>query len=401
VALTAACAPLLPGGDAVALFDDRLEVVVGQSATHDDNVFRLARGVDPVPVLGTSDISDTYHATSLGLKFDVPQASHRYRGDLGVDRYQFGRFSNLELEGHRGSFDWTFTGADTLTTRLGYLESHTLALLSNIQGGAQSTASNFIDYRRTYVDASYEITPRWALRAEVGRGEQENSAPLYALSDLRATTERLELAYATPAGTRIGVDTQLVDGRLPNRQIVAAQAIDNSYDESQIGAFIQWQTSRHSQLDARFGRVHRGYDDLGVRNYTGGTYRVAYAWQPVDALTLTAILQRGISATEEVNVGFVLSESAGLRAHWRHADRVELTFDVESGDRVYRGDPLFALGLVPQRSERVSLMSLGALLHVTRIVTLDFRWRDERRSTNAAGGGYRVNIAGIGVRCAF
>jgi hypothetical protein len=401
VARTAACALLLFGGDAAALFDDRLEIVVGQSATHDDNVFRLARGVDPVTALGTSDRSDTYHATSLGLKFDVPQASHRYRGGLGVDRYQFGRFSNLELEGHRGSFDWTFSGADVLTTRVGYSQSHTLASLSNIQGGAQSTAANFIDYRRTYVDATYEIAPRWALRAEIGRGAQDNSAPLYALSDLRVTTERLELAYATPAGTRIGLDTQLVDGRLPNRQIVAAQAIDNSYDAIEIGPFIEWQTSPHSRLDARFGRVRRGYDDLGIRNYTGSTYRVAYAWQPVDALTLTAIAQRGISATEEVNVGFVLSESTGLRAHWRHADRVELNFDVENADRVYRGDPLFALGLVPQRSEGVSLMAVGALLHVTPIVTLDFRWRNERRSANTAGGSYRVNVAGIGVRCSF
>ena len=373
MARAAVCTLLLSCGEAAALFDDRLEIVVGQSATHDDNVFRLARGVDPVAALGTSDQGDTYHATSVGL----------------------------ELDGHRGSFDWTFTGADVLTTRVGYTESRTLAALSNIQGGTQSTAANFIDYRRAYVDASYEITPRWALRAEVGRGAQENSAPLYALSDLRVTTERLELAYATPAGTRIGIDTRFIDGRLPNRQIVAAQAIDNSYDEVESGAFIEWQTSRHSRLDARLGRVRRGYDDLGIRNYTGSTYRLAYAWQPVDALTLTAILQRGISATEEVNVGFVLSESAGLRAHWRHADRVELNFDVENGDRVYRGDPLFALGLVPERSERVSLTAVHGLLHVTPVVTLDFSWRNERRSANAAGGNYRVNIAGIGVRCSF
>jgi hypothetical protein len=261
--------------------------------------------------------------------------------------------------------------------------------------------TNFIDYRRTFADLSYEITPRWALRTELSRGAQENSATLYALSDLRATTERFELAYATPAATRIGVETQHVDGRLPNRQVVAAQAIDNSFDERHFGTFIEWQTSRHSRLDARVGRVRRGYDDLGARNYTGSTFRVAYAWQPVDALTLTAIRQRGISATEEVNVGFVLIDSVGLRSHWRHADRVELTLDVEQGDRTYRGDPLFALGLVPERSERVSLRAASALLHVTPKVTLDFRWRNERRSVNAADGNYRVNIAGIGVRCSF
>ena len=401
VARTAVCTLFLSSGEAAALFDDRLEIVVGQSATHDDNVFRLARGVDPVAALGTSDTSDTYHATSVGLEFDVPQAAHRYRGDLGLDRYQFARFGNLELDGHRGSFDWTFSGLDVLTTRVGHSESHALASLGNIQGGAQSTAPNFIDFRRTYADATYEIAPQWALRAELGRGAQENSAPLYALSDLRMTTERLELSYATPAATRIGLDTRFVDASLPNRQVVAAQNIDNSYNERHLSAFIEWQTSRHSRLEARLGSVRRGYDDLGTRNYTGSTYSFAYAWEPFDTLTLTAIGQRGISATEEVNVGFVLIETVGLRSHWRHEDRVELTFDLEHGDRVYRGDPVFALGLLPQRSERVSFKAVSALVHLTPIVTLDFHWSNERRSANVAGGSYRVNVTGIGVRCSF
>jgi hypothetical protein len=401
VARAAACALLLAGGQASALFDDRLEVVVGQSATHDDNVFRLAPGVDPTAALGTADRGDTYQATSLGLKFDVPQAAHRYRGDLAFDRYQFGRFSGLELQGRRGLFDWTFNGWDNVATRLGYTESRTLASLSNIQGGTQSTLPNFIDYRRTYADVSYEIAPQWGLSAELGRGAQENSASIYALSDMRVKTERLELAYLTPGDTRIGADVQLIAAILPNRQIVAAQAIDNSYDERHLGTFIEWQTSRHSRLDARLGTVRRTYDILGTRNYTGSTYRLAHAWQPVDALTLTALAQRGVSSTEEINVGFVLLETVGLRSRWQHEDRVELTLDLERGDRVYRGDPLLALGLIPERAEQVSVQAVSALLHLTPIVTLDFRWRNERRSANVAGGSYRVNIAGIGVRCSF
>jgi hypothetical protein len=336
----------------------------------------------------------------LGLAFDVPQTAHRYRGEIGFDRYQFGRFDDLELDGRHGRFEWTFSGVTDLTTRLGHSESRTLASLSNIQSGAQSTVPNFIDYRRTYGELTYGITPQWGFRAELGRGVQENSAPLYQLSDLRVTTERLELAYETPAATRIGADVQLIAGDLPNRQVVV-EAIDNSYDERHVNAFVEWQTSRHSRLDARIGQVRRSYDVLAGRNHTGSTYQLAYAWQPVDALTLTALGQRGISATEEVNVGFVLLETVGLRSHWQHLDRVELTLDLERGDRIYRGDPLQALGLVPQRTEEVSVKSIGALLHVTPVVTIDFRWRNERRSANSAAGNYSVNIAGIGVRCTF
>jgi len=400
-ATIAACVLLSYGERAAALSDDRIKLTAGESVTHDDNVFRLPSGTNPITALGTSDTSDTYHTTSLGLAFDVPTGAQRYRGELGFDRHQFGRFSALDLDGHRTAFDWLFNDEQRVSANVGHAESRRLASLSNIQSGTQSTVPNLIDFEQTYIHANFAVRPQWHLGAEISRSAQENSAPLYAVSDLEARMARLELAYVTPAETRVGIGTRRIAADLPNRQLIGARLVDNSYDQRQTEAFIEWQTSPHSRLDARAGWVERTHAELGNRDYDNRTWRISHSWQPIDLLTLTGLARHDISSTEEINVGFVLIESLEIQARWVPTERVDLTFAAGRGKREYRGDPMVALGLAPQTKERVIQTAVGAIVKVTRIVTLDCNWQLERRTSNIAAGNYRVGTTGVGVRVSF
>ena len=397
----AACLLLSYGGDAPALSNDRVKLSAGESVTHDDNVFRLPRGSDPVIALGTRDKDDTYHTTSLGLVFDVPTGAQRYRGELAFDRHRFDRFGTLDVDGHRAAFDWLFSDQQRFSANVGHEQSRRLASMSNIQGGAQSTVPNLIDYDQTHAHAVFAATARWHVTTEISRSVQTNTAPIYAVSDLRARIGTLELAYVTPAETRIGIRARTVAGELPNHQLIGTRLVDNSYDQRHVDAFIEWQTSPHSKLDARIGRVERTHAELSARDDDILTWRAAYAWQPADTLALTGIMQRDISTTEEINVGFVLIESLGLETRWQPAERVDLTLDLARGDRSYRGEPLFALGLTPRRSERVNHVAVGAVVKLTPVVTLDCQWQHEWRTSSLPGGSYRVGVAGVGVRFSF
>jgi hypothetical protein len=140
---------------------------------------------------------------------------------------------------------------------------------------------------------------------------------------------------------------------------------------------------------------------LPQRDFDGSMYRVQYQWRPTDVLTLTAAVQRDLSTNEEVNVGFVLIEGVALYSHWDVSDKVDLSIDLEDGDRRYLGDPAFVLGVAPARSERVRLTGVRLLYRPTRILTLDFGWRTERRSSAIAFGNYDVGIASVGARVTF
>ncbi|TMH82094.1 MAG: hypothetical protein E6H47_14420 [Betaproteobacteria bacterium] len=72
---------LVPATDAVALWDDKLELFASQTLTRDDNVFRISSLV-PAAVLGSSSKSDTYSTTSLGFNLDVPVSRQRFQGGV-------------------------------------------------------------------------------------------------------------------------------------------------------------------------------------------------------------------------------------------------------------------------------------------------------------------------------
>src|SRR6185295_6682462 len=69
LATVVAGAPTL---DACALWGDQLTPFVAETVTRDDNVSRLADGVDPLVALGAPSGRDTYHTTSAGFAFKVP-----------------------------------------------------------------------------------------------------------------------------------------------------------------------------------------------------------------------------------------------------------------------------------------------------------------------------------------
>jgi hypothetical protein len=166
--------------------------------------------------------------------------------------------------------------------------------------------------------------------------------------------------------------------------------------------FFEWHPRDFSSLEARFGRMHRNYADLAARrDLTESTYRVAYAWQPVAALSISAVATKGPSTIEETNVGFVLIEGAGLQSTWQLNEAASLNFDVEHGTRTYKDDPQVVLGLAPEVSERVSVFALGGTFKVSRLVSLDLRLRHERRSSSSPTGGYNADVAGLGVRFSF
>ena len=102
VALVTA-APVL---DAAAVWRDQITPFVSEVITRDDNVFRLADGVNPQLVLGVPSASDTYHATSAGFGFDVPVSGQRFEGELALNRYRFDRFDELDFNGYGARAVW-------------------------------------------------------------------------------------------------------------------------------------------------------------------------------------------------------------------------------------------------------------------------------------------------------
>jgi len=392
---------LVPVTDAVALWDDRLELFAAQTLTWDDNVFRISSGLDPAAALGSSSKGDTYSTTSLGFNLDFPVSRQRFQGGVTWNKTRYDRFTVLNGDGHQGQGIWVWQVGNDISGQLGYTETFGLASLANIQSGVQSSTPNFLTTQRAFFNAAYLLTPRWRLRGEAGRLKQSNEVPERKVNDTSTDSVDLTVSYVTPVSNQIGLGVRVEDSRLPNRQFVAGDLFDNSYRQQNVAAVTDWTLTGSSHLSARVGSVRRTYTQLPQRDFEGGTFNAAYDWKPTGKLTLIAAAQKGISTSEQINIGFVLVKGVALRPALRLTDKVNIAGAFEYSNREYRSDPALALGVVPNRTDRVRSAAVTASYRPIRTVTLQMALLHETRSSTAAFGDYAANVVSVTARIGF
>jgi exopolysaccharide biosynthesis operon protein EpsL len=393
---------LVPVTDAVALWDDKLELFAAETLTRDDNVFRISSGLDPAAALGLSSKGDTYSTTSLGFNLDVPASRQRFQGGVTWNKTRWDRFTILNLDGHQGRGTWLWQVGNDISGQLGYTESLILASLANVQSGFQSSTPNFLTTRRAFFNAEYMLTPRWRLRGEAGRLKLSNEALERQVNNSSTDSVELTVSYVTPVRNQNGLSVRVEDGRLPNRQLVAGELFDNSYRQQNVAAVTEWTLTGSSHVSARVGWLRRSYAQLPQqRDFGGATSRASYDWRPTGKLTLTAVAQKDISTIEQVNIGFVLVKGVALRPTLRLTDKVDIAGTLGYDHREYRSDPALVLGAVPNRFDRVRSAAVTASYRPIRTVTLQMALLHETRSSTAAFGDYAANVVSVTARLGF
>lgn len=391
--------------DARALWDDKLEAYVAHRVTRDDNVFRISGDSDPVSALGAPSKADTVNTTTIGLNLDLPLSRQRILGGLSFSENRYDRFTVLDFTERHARASWEWQAGSDFSGQLGYTNDRALASLANVQGGIQLGTPNPLETKKTFVDTTYRVTPRWHLRGEASRIEQENELAQQQANDIRGDGAGLALTYVTPAETRIGLELHRQDGELPNAQLVNGILVDNSYRQDRVAVVFDWTLSGLSRLRASAGRVERSFVQLPLRDHSTGTFHADYEWRPTGKLTLVAAAQKDIAAPDEVNagvnIGFVLVKSLALRPAYRMTDKVDVSGRLEYGDWEYLGDPGLALGTVAPRSDRVRTAALAVSYRPMRAVRLELGLRRETRTSTAAFGDYEADIVSLGARLAF
>ena len=386
-------ASVLAAGEALALLDDQLELSASQSAYRDDNVLRQPEGAGAQ--------GDSYRVTTLGLRLDAPRDRQRLQGELAVNSVRYRRFGEFDLDGHDGRATWHWRPGESHNAKLGVAHRRALASLASVQEGVQSRVPNALTTRRAYAAGEALLAARWQLSLQAARLEQSNAAAERQPNDLALDQGEAGFAYLSRAGNRLGLRARQARGELPNAQLVAGSAIDNSYRQRELAAVLDWRPGAQTRLRAHAGRVRRAYQQLPGRDFEGGTWEFSLDWTPTGKLELSALAQRGISDAEEINVNFVLAERIALQAKLRPSAVTELSAVLETSDRRTLGDAAVLLGAAPARSERLSAAGLAAGYRPLPQVTLGFTLRREKRSDVVGVAAYEADVAGLSARIGF
>ena len=386
---------LMPVARAFALWDDKLQLFAEEKVTHDDNIFRISKDLDPE--------GDTYRTTSLGFNLDAPVSRQRFQMGYTWNATRYNRFTDLDSDGHDARAIWLWQFGNDASGQLGYTETSALASFAF----TQSRTPDRLKTQQAFFNAAYMVTPRWRLQAGVRGLDQTNGDPLRQIFDVNVLYTDVTVSYVTPANTSAGLSARTEDGSFPN----PGSSADNAYHQDSVGVVADWTITGASHVSARADRVSRRYAHVPQQNFDGNIARAEYDWKPTGKLSLAAIAQRDIYPYLDIGSSFVLIKGVTLRPTLSLTEKIDVLGIFDYSIRDFLGNPGLTSGVSPSRTDRVRSAAATVSYRPARTLTLLMSAQREARSSNVVPDpaatpavlpvDYVVNVISITARIAF
>lgn len=377
---------------AFALWGDRLELFVDETVTHDSNLFRLSRHIDPRSV-GADQRGDWSYSTSLGFNLDVPVSLQRFQLGYTWSDVRYDHFGDLDHHAHTARANWLWAVRKELSGDVGYAETENLAAFNNIQ----ANAPDLVKLRQGWFNGAYLVTPSWRVHTTLLAGDARHSDPFRRINDLRAESAEVGLSYVTPQENRLGLAARTEHGRSPTHQFVGGVDFDNEYRQNGLGVQGRWVVTGHSRFDGRADYIRREYDQFQQRNYSGPTMRGTYTWTPTGKTSIATSLYRDIAPLEDIQSSFVLVTGITVRPQWDATSKISVRGNLEYAKWDFHGDPLIGNSF----QHRVRTAGIGLAYKPTTRILLQGSYTHELRTSTLPTGDYKVDTALIEARVGF
>jgi len=387
-----ALAALLAPASAWALFDDKAEVWAAENVTHDSNVMRISKDLDPA-TLGATQRDDMIYTTTVGANGQGTFSQQRVNGEITWFHSDYKYFNDFDFNGYSGRINWDWVLNPAASGTLGYTDARSLANFSNIQ----VRIPDVVTTRAAYATGLWNVTPRWRANGELHAEENRHDAEIRKINDIDLATALVGLSYVTPREDSIGAYGHVEHGRSPSDADLNGIPFDNSYQQHGFGALLTYIPTEHSRFEGRAEYMQRTYEQQTSRNYSGPIGRLLYAWTPTPKFTLNALIQRDVGPPEDITAAFVLVTGGYVRPKWQITEKLTLTGNLEYEVWDYRGDPLGIDNFT--HHQRLAGVSLG--YRPARRVLLQAGWNYEKRTSTLPLADYVDNIIFVEGRVGF
>lgn len=293
--------------------------------TADDNLLRIRDKIDPLPLLGTSNLFDMSHRFTGGLMFEKEISRQRLTANLNWTHTSFDKFNQMDndLKSLTGNWNW-FLG-NRLEGNMGasYVQSLSSFLF-------QPGVKNIRTEQTEFINAIWRFHPSWNLNGRYTRYDLSNASPSNIFRFLNRTEDRFEggVDYLTSGRNTVGVLFRDIIGDFPI--LVRApdgSFTDNSYDQKEALAKINWAVSTKSNLSGTGGWVERNNASFTARNFSGFNARMTYHWQPTDKIGLSITGWRETASMQQLTASFSLNTGIRVVPSWDITQKIRLEGD--------------------------------------------------------------------------
>lgn len=387
------CALLaVTAGRAQALDGDRIRPSVGVNYTYTSNLFYLDDRIpdSALPFIKNGQRSDTILGLRAGLDADIPVSRQMFTLRSSVTDNMYTTYDSLDYVGYnlRGAWNWVAGSDWDGDVGLGHTQAlGSFADLNNLQRDTRNIR-NTDDY---FASGMYRMAPDWKLRAAVRNTQLRNSAASFSTTDRDDNVYEFgSRRYSKGGDNFLGLNFRMIDGRFPNREVVAGSTIDNSYREYTLEGTVDWRYSGQSKLSGALGWTNRLHDQISERNFSGITGRLTAVYSPSGIVGLNAAIFREIGNYQDVTTSYILTEGIRIGPSYAASEKLTLQANYQYSVRKFLGDPGFVVTGLPTRTDDINTLSGTVIWSPLRNAQISATLSYDTRTTNRPLFDYNV-----------
>lgn len=399
-ALVAGVLSVVVAGRALALDGDRIRPSVGLNYTYVSNLFYLDDRIpdSQLPFLKNGQRSDNILGLRAGLDADIPVSRQMFTIRTSATDNMYATYDNLDYVSYnlRGTWNWV-VGSDW-DGDVGLAHYQALGSFADVNFNVKNIR-NTDEY---FASGMYRVAPDWKLRAAVRNTQLRNSAASFASTDRNDNVYEFgSRRYSKGGDNFVGVNFRAIDGRFPNRQVVATSTVDNSYRQYTLEGTVDWLYSGQSKLSGALGWTNRLQDQISERNFAGITGRLTAVYSPSGIVGLNASIFREIGSYEDITASYIVTQGVRIGPSYTVSEKLSLQANYQYSVREFLGDPNFLVNPQPTRKDDINSVSGTAVWAPLRNVQVSATLSYDTRTSNRVNLDYDVVTFFVGGQITF
>lgn len=391
-------APLcLAVASAYANPNDSLQLSASYSISHDDNLFRLGKGLDAASRIGRDSPAETIKAATGTLSFIKDYGLQHVDLQVSAVNYDYQNFSYLNFSAlnYTGAVRWS------LTPRI----------RGNFTADRQETLTSFGDFQsfgvrnqrivtNTRFDGIYELDGAWQLTAGGSRQSLETTATVieqraYVLQSVDVGVKRV---YGS--GTEAAYRLRKGSGDYTTVSYSATAFLPSNFNDTEHELRLAWPITGKSQLAARLSYLQRKYNSFDFRDYSGVTARTDFNWGITAQTRLQVALARELGDYQSNYSSYSKTDRLTLSPTWQIKEKLALRFRQDIARRSFSG-PVPGLATGDQREDKIYQSRLSVEWQPREQIDLSAWLQQDKRDSNFSGFSFVSRSIGLLAQVSF
>ena len=373
--------------------DEGFDIMAGLGYFHDDNLFRLP---DDQPGF-EGQRSDSARQAHAGLVFNKTYSRQKLYAQAKVTKVAFDHFDQLDYDGKDVQARWNWQLGNRFEGVLGANYEQPLAPYTDFR----SSERNLREHRRQYFDGAWRFHPSWRARTAASHDKYEYELLVQRFNNRTEDAYEVGGDYLPRSGSTVGLVARKIKGKYDNRRILGGQSLDESFDQDELKARINWIASGSTTVQVLAGHARRTYQARSERDASGFNGRITATHQPRGKMRYTAAAWREFSAVESNIISYSLNRGASVGATWDASAKIRVDANASYEKRAYNARVL--LNGAQDLDDSLKQASLSATWSPRRTVALTAALaRQERSGSPFLGlGRFKANTVSVVANAQF